>query len=217
MRALNKRLTYANVMSSIAVFLILGGAAFAAGKVGNKSVGPNQLKANAVTTKKIKKNAVTKAKIANDAISFGKLSAGTNLVATATGGPIAANVIGPTAIPLSGPVAFTPQAGVLNVLHVEARGSLARSGKTECGITVQPLVNGGLLEVSSGFLFLGTDEEPTTTPDPFRPVLLDSESAPVGITQPGVKQEVTLRLLGDAKNCTASSTVTVGVAVTQQK
>jgi hypothetical protein len=216
MRALKKRLTYANVMSSIAVFLVLGGAAFAAGKVGNKSVGPNQLKANAVTTKKIKKNAVTKAKIAADAISFGKLAAGTNLIASATGGPIAANVNGPTAIPLSGPVAFTPQAGVLNVLHVEARGSLARSGKAECGVTVQPLVNGQLLEVSSGFLFLGTDEESTTT-DPFRPILLDSESAPVGLTQPGVKQEVTLRLLGDVKNCAASSTVTVGVAVTQQK
>jgi hypothetical protein len=216
MRALTKRLTYANVMSSIAVFLILGGAAFAAGKVGKKSVGPNQLKANAVTTKKIKKNAVTKAKIANGAVSFDKLSAGANLVASASGGPIAANVNGPTAIPLSGPVAFTPQAGVLNVLHLEARGSLARSGKAECGVTVQPLVNGGLFEVSSGFLFLGTDEE-TATPDPFRPILLDSESGPVGITQPGVKQEVTLRLLGDAKDCSASSTVTVGVAVTQQK
>jgi hypothetical protein len=61
-KQIRKRLTYANVMSSIAVFLILGGAtAFAA--LGKNSVGSKQLKKNAVTAAKIKKNAVTAAKI----------------------------------------------------------------------------------------------------------------------------------------------------------
>jgi hypothetical protein len=51
-------------MSSIAVFLILGGAtAFAASHLGKNSVGSKQLKKNAVTTAKIKKAAVTGAKI----------------------------------------------------------------------------------------------------------------------------------------------------------
>jgi len=51
-------------MSSIAVFLVLGGgAAFAAGKLAKNSVGTKQLKNNAVTTKKIKNNAVTGAKV----------------------------------------------------------------------------------------------------------------------------------------------------------
>ena len=60
MKQLRKRLTYSNVMSSIAVFLVLGGAtAFAAGLAKN-SVGSKQLKKNAVTSAKIKKNAVTR-------------------------------------------------------------------------------------------------------------------------------------------------------------
>jgi hypothetical protein len=62
LKQLRKRVTYANVMSSIAVFLVIGGAtAFAA--LGKNTVGSKQLKANAVTTKKIKKEAVTAKKV----------------------------------------------------------------------------------------------------------------------------------------------------------
>lgn len=72
MKVIQKRLTYANVMSSIAVFLVLGGAtAFAASKIGS-----NQLKANSVTTGKIKKNAVTAAKIKNGAVNGAKVKDG---------------------------------------------------------------------------------------------------------------------------------------------
>ena len=64
MRQIRKRLTYANVMSSIAVFLLLGGgAAFAATQLGKNSVGSKQLKKNAVTAAKIKKDTVTGAKV----------------------------------------------------------------------------------------------------------------------------------------------------------
>ena len=64
MKQIRKRLTYANVMSSIAVFLILGGAtAFAA-----KKIGTNEIKGNSITTGKIKKEAVTAAKIKNSAV-----------------------------------------------------------------------------------------------------------------------------------------------------
>jgi hypothetical protein len=52
------RLTYANVMSSIAVFLVVaGGTAFAASQLGRESVGTKQLKKEAVTLAKIKKAA----------------------------------------------------------------------------------------------------------------------------------------------------------------
>jgi hypothetical protein len=71
-KQIRKRLTYANVMSSIAVFLVLGGAtAFAASKITAK-----QLQANSVTTAKIKKNAVTASKIKNNAITTGKIANG---------------------------------------------------------------------------------------------------------------------------------------------
>lgn len=75
MKKIRKRLTYANVMSSIAVFLVVGGAtAFAA--LGKNTVGTKQLKKNAVTAAKIKKNAVTTAKIKNNAVNGAKVKDG---------------------------------------------------------------------------------------------------------------------------------------------
>jgi hypothetical protein len=70
-KQIRKRLTFANVMSSLAVFLVLGGAtAFAASKIGT-----SQLKANAVTSGKIKKNAVTGAKVKDGSLTAKDLKA----------------------------------------------------------------------------------------------------------------------------------------------
>jgi hypothetical protein len=67
---IRKHLTYANVMSSLAVFLILGGAtALAATKID-----ASQLKANSVKTGKIVKEAVTTSKIKNEAIGTTKIA-----------------------------------------------------------------------------------------------------------------------------------------------
>ncbi len=78
MNQIRKRLTYANVMSTIAVFLVIGGAsAFAASQLGKNSVGSKQLKKNAVTAAKIKKNAVTGAKIKKDTITGAKVNEAT--------------------------------------------------------------------------------------------------------------------------------------------
>lgn len=76
MNQLRKRLTYANVMSSIAVFLVLGGATALAAGLAKNSVGSKQLKKNAVTTAKIKNNAVTTGKIKNGAITGAKVNLG---------------------------------------------------------------------------------------------------------------------------------------------
>ncbi len=76
MQAIAKRLTYANVVSTLALFLVLAGGAAYAAKVGKKSVGPSQLKANAVTTAKIKANAVTTRKIKKNAVANGKIKNG---------------------------------------------------------------------------------------------------------------------------------------------
>jgi hypothetical protein len=54
MKLARKRLTYANVMSTIAVFLVVaGGTAFAATQLGKESVGTKQLKKEAVSLAKI--------------------------------------------------------------------------------------------------------------------------------------------------------------------
>jgi hypothetical protein len=47
-------LSYANVMATIAVFLALGGGAYAATRLPRNSVGSKQIKKNAVTSKKVK-------------------------------------------------------------------------------------------------------------------------------------------------------------------
>jgi hypothetical protein len=77
MQQLRNRITYANVMSTIAVFLVLGGAtAFAAAKLGKNSVGTKQLKASSVTAAKLKKNSVSEKKVRNGAISTSKIKDG---------------------------------------------------------------------------------------------------------------------------------------------
>ena len=99
MNAVRKRLTYANVMSSIAVFLVLGGAtAFAASQLGKNSVGPKQLKKNAVTAAKVKKNAITAAKIKPGAVTGAKIDEGSlgtvPSAASANTAAVAANLSG---------------------------------------------------------------------------------------------------------------------------
>jgi hypothetical protein len=86
---MRKRLTYANVMSSLAVFLVLGGAtAFAATKIGS-----NEIKANAITTGKIKKEAVTEGKIKAGGVGNSRLGNG-----SVTGNKLAANAVGTAAL-----------------------------------------------------------------------------------------------------------------------
>jgi hypothetical protein len=78
------RLTYANVIASLALFIALGGAAVAAGLPKN-SVGPKQIKKGAVTAKAIRSKAVRSGKIAPKAVTAGKL--GPNAVLPGNLGP----------------------------------------------------------------------------------------------------------------------------------
>jgi hypothetical protein len=87
MPQLRQRLTYANVMSSLAVFLVLGGgAAYAA-----KKIGSHQIKGNSITAAKIKKNAVTAGKIRADAVTTAKIAQ-----AAVTNGKIAPGAVDAT-------------------------------------------------------------------------------------------------------------------------
>jgi len=64
MRPIRNKLSYANVMATIAVFIALGGASYAAIKVPKNSVGTRQIKNEAITAAKIRNDAVTGSKIA---------------------------------------------------------------------------------------------------------------------------------------------------------
>src|SRR5262245_7495941 len=74
---MNGKLTYANVMATVAGFLALGGGAFAAGQLGKNTVGPKQLKKNSVTTAKVKKEAITAAKVKKGTLTGTQINAST--------------------------------------------------------------------------------------------------------------------------------------------
>jgi hypothetical protein len=77
LKSTRSRLSYANVTSTIALFLVLGGAtAFAAAQLGPESVGSRELKREAVTTQKISGQAVAIGKVRDEAISTRKLAGG---------------------------------------------------------------------------------------------------------------------------------------------
>jgi hypothetical protein len=84
------RLTYANVTSTVALFVALGGTtAFAASKLPDRSVGEFQLRPGAVTASKIRKNAITAPKIKAQAVKQGKIANGSITAAKMTAGSVA--------------------------------------------------------------------------------------------------------------------------------
>jgi hypothetical protein len=102
-------LSYANVVSTLALFIALGGAgAFAANQLPKKSVGARQLRQGAVTASKIRKNAVTapkikaravkQGKIANGAVSGAKLANGAVTGDKLTPGTVTTEKIAPEAV-----------------------------------------------------------------------------------------------------------------------
>jgi hypothetical protein len=221
MRILRSKLTYANVIATLALFLALsGGVVWAASKIGAK-----QLKANSVTTAKIKKNAVTAAKIkakaisnaklADGSVNFAKLATGTSVIGTAISAPIVANTEpAPVPVPLTGTTTFTPAAGSVYFLSVEAIGKVARTGAERCDVEVVPLVNGNKWEVAEGFLSVRAIPTSAEELTGSRPV--SGETGILGLASPGVPQTISAEVFGD-KDCTSTSTVSVALAITQLK
>jgi hypothetical protein len=62
------KLSYANVMATLALFVALGGTSYAAMKLPKNSVGTSQLRKSSVTAKKIKKNAVRTTHVLNGSL-----------------------------------------------------------------------------------------------------------------------------------------------------
>ena len=83
-------LSYANVVSTICLFVVFGGTAYAATTLPNKSVGSAQLKANAVTSEKVQDGALLRKDF-----KAGQLLAGPRGSVGATGAPGAQGPGGP--------------------------------------------------------------------------------------------------------------------------
>jgi hypothetical protein len=229
LRAVLRRLTYANVIATMALFLALGGGAVWAAnkKANNKKIGtgklkPNavtagKIKANAVTASKIRENAVTGAKIREGAVNFGKLAAGTNVVASATSSAVGVDGASAVTVSFPSPITFTPATGVVNLLSVEARSSnLARSGSgaaaETCRVQVIPLVNGA--EWGGAPLVLSAFQP--TSENPSGVIGSGGLTSPIGLAAAGATQTIGAKLIGSPR-CSSNGSVTVAVAVTQAK
>jgi hypothetical protein len=95
---MRRHLTYANVVSTICLFLLLGGVAYAGTQLAKGSVGTNALKAEAVTKAKLHANSVNSKKVVNGSLTgediasstLGKVPSAAN-AETATNATHAAN------------------------------------------------------------------------------------------------------------------------------
>ena len=137
MKQIRRHLTYANVMSSIAVFLILGGAtAFAATKIGANEIKANSIKTGkivkeAVTAGKLKKGAVTETKIADGAVTTNKIA--DNAVTTSK---IANDAVTGDKVKESSLAQVPSALNAVNAVNATVAGSpgTLASGKTETGV-----------------------------------------------------------------------------------
>ncbi len=77
MTAIRRRLSYANVMATVGVFLALGGGAIAALRLPARSVGAKQLRKNAVTGVKVRDHSLTGDDLAQIGLSNLKGASGT--------------------------------------------------------------------------------------------------------------------------------------------
>ena len=220
------KLTYANVMSTLCFFLLLGGgAAYAAVHLGKNSVGTKQLKKNAVTTAKIKKNAVTTAKIKNNAVTTAKiqdsavngtkiaagsvgfedLAAGSLLAANASGGPLPGNTPGTSPLPLSGTTSFTAPGNKLYLLLGALEAHLGDVTTSDfCSVEVEVFDNG-----KPAFeIFAGSDGTTTITP------IQENEEA--ALMPAGGPQNLTATVTDSTPACRVGSQVdTVRVSIVQ--
>jgi hypothetical protein len=132
-KQISKRLTYANVMSSIAVFLVLGGAtAFAA-----KKIGSNEIKGNSITTGKIKKNAVTASKIKKNSIITAKIKNGAVTgpkINLATLGTVPSATTATTATSLVGQVPFSIKLAPGQAQTIVSNGAVSLVAVCETGV-----------------------------------------------------------------------------------
>jgi hypothetical protein len=93
------RLTYANVVATLALFVALTGAgAYAAGELAPSSVGERQLRKGAVTASKIRRDSVTATKIKSLAIKVGKLANGAVTQPKLAAGSVSSDKLTPAAV-----------------------------------------------------------------------------------------------------------------------
>lgn len=99
---LRSKLTYANVIATIALFMVVTGIGLAVAALPKKSVGKRQLKNGAVSGKKIRKNAVTAPKIKTGSVGRSEIASGAVSTSEISNQSVTRSKIADSAIPLLG-------------------------------------------------------------------------------------------------------------------
>jgi hypothetical protein len=169
-KRVGERLTFANVIACIALFVALGGASYAAIQVPKNSVGTKQLKRNAVTASKIRRNAVTSTKIKRGAITAKLL--GANSVGNSQT-ELVKVLKGPGAVSAAADEASAPKIPIGSV------GPFSFYGK--CFLTAGKVQEKTYIELTSGVATLGSEdgaELPTpATQEYLTPTTLETKRA----------------------------------------
>ncbi len=140
---LRPKLSYSNVIASIALFVALGGAAVAAG-LPRHSVGAKQLKHGAVTAGAIRKGAVTSGKLAPKSVVSGKL--GPNSV---TPGNLGNGVVTSAKIAAGAVIASSIKNGVITNPKL-GNGAVNTSKLAANAVTTPILANGSVTTAKLG-------------------------------------------------------------------
>ena len=131
--AVRQRLSYSNVIATMALFIALGGVAVAAG-LPRHSVGAKQLKRGAVTAAALRKQAVTSGKLAPKSVINGKL------------GP---NSVGPGNI--GNGAVTTPKLGASSVIASTIKNAVITTNKlTNEAVTTPKLANEAVTSAKLG-------------------------------------------------------------------
>jgi hypothetical protein len=210
MMSIRPRLSYANVVATLALFLaVSGGVVWAAGKISGKqikanSIPGNRIKENTLTNNRIKKSTLTNDRIKpgtiqRTALAAGALSGLTVADASAANlpGAVTATPPGPTPVPLTGTTSFTPVAGKSYLLQGELIGNPVNKPGETCFVGVQVYVNGipvTFVEV------LSFDPSPG-----FDAKFPEGSGTTSLLTETGV-QTITAKVFGNS-NCTAATTL----------
>jgi hypothetical protein len=210
MTRIRPRLSYANVVATLALFLALtGGVVWAAGKISGKqikknSIPGNRIKKSSLTNKQIKKMTLTNNRIKPGTIQRSALAAGTlpglivaDASATSLPGATSATPPGPTPVPLTGTASFTPVAGKSYQLQAEIVGNPVLKPGESCRPAVQVYVNGiptTFVEIFASESGPGFD---SSFPEGSYVTSLLTESGP---------QAITAKVFGDA-DCASGTTL----------
>lgn len=203
---LRSKLTYGNVVATLALILAVGGGTvYAAVELGKNSVDSKNIAKGAVKTADLAKKAVTSPKVKDGTLQLEDIAAGVipqleaDVTGSATGGPVGGvNTNTPKPVALTGTTSFTPQAGDVSAIAAEGQFTLASTTAGQfCSPAVRLLVNG---EPTRAFVSPAADVNTTTS----KVVTGRDAAGPYGLLSPGTPLNITAELDGDT-DCTAGS------------